>query len=224
VGKNGWEVVSQTPGRLRTEIKVRRSKPKSRTFLYAVGGGALAVVVTIIIIIIGTVNERNTARTQPTTSPVVATEPPPSPAATDAPSSSPTAEAAQATVITAEDSPEFATLLGSADYYNASIPAFAEKYQGQQIGFVGNVGTLTNHGDAATRYDILIGAENYGETSQSGPAFQFRDVNLTSDLHYAGDVPDSLAVAKNVQIVAEVGPYEPSSCLLMLDPVETSFR
>ena len=92
------------------------------------------------------------------------------------------------------------------------------------VTFDGNVGAVNPHEDAATRFDILIGAGDFNENSQPGPAFQFRDVNTTSDLHYAGQTPDALAAGQNVRVSAELGEYEATSCLLLLEPTETSFR
>jgi hypothetical protein len=49
---------------------------------------------------------------------------------------------------------------------------------------------MNNHEGYTTRYDILITYGDYSEThSNGGPSFQFRDVNITSDLNLTGDVP-----------------------------------
>lgn len=222
--KDGWEVVSQATGKLQTEIVVRRPKPKSRVLLYAIGGGALAIALATVVTV-GVISEK--------TAPAAGMGATPSARAgeeftseAELSESDEPAESAEpeGIVITAESNPEFAALLALGDYCDQSIPAFAEKYRGQSIAFDGNVGTLNNHVGYTTRYDILLGAGDHGETSQFGPAFQFRDVNLASDLHYVGDVPDTLGVSDNLQITAEVDEYEPSSCLFLVDPVETSFR
>lgn len=55
---NGWEIVSQSRGKLRTEITLRRPKAKSRRLLRTVGAVVFATVLTVIITI-GVVSERS---------------------------------------------------------------------------------------------------------------------------------------------------------------------
>lgn len=83
---------------------------------------------------------------------------------------------------------------------------------------------MNNHGNYKTRYDILIGAGDFSETEAPGPAFQFRDVNVTYDLHFKGDPPDTIGVGTNLHVTAEIDEYESSSCLFLLEPVETTVR
>lgn len=71
---------------------------------------------------------------------------------------------------------------------------------------------------------LLIGAGDFSKTSASGPAFQFRDVNATSDLHYTGNMPDTIGVGTNLHVTAQVDEYEPNSCPFLLESVETAFR
>lgn len=35
----GWEAISQTPGKIQTEITLRRPAPRSRRLMWIVGGG-----------------------------------------------------------------------------------------------------------------------------------------------------------------------------------------
>ncbi|WP_169054015.1 DUF4839 domain-containing protein [Agromyces sp. H66] len=221
--KDGWEVVSQSSGKLQSEIVVRKPKPKVPVLLYAIGGGFLALALATVITV-GAIGEKN--------APAAEMEPTPTAASSESPSAAGSAEPTEpaepaqpeVTVITAENTPEFAAILALGDYCDQSISAFAEKYRGQTIAFDGNVGAINNHGDYNTRYDILLGVGDYSQTSQLGPAFQFRDVNSVNDLHYAGDVPDTLGLGDNLQITAEVEEYESGSCLFLIEPVETSFR
>ncbi|MDQ0893346.1 DUF4839 domain-containing protein [Agromyces ramosus] len=220
----GWEVVSQTTGKLQTEIVIRRPKPKSRVLLYAIGAGALAIVLATVITI-GVISDRNAPAAEADATPsagageVSSSETEPSESVEPSEPAEP-----EDIVITTANNPDFAALLALGDYCDDSIPVFAEKYRGQTIVFDGNVGAVNNHDGATTRYDILIGAGDYSETSQPGPAFQFRDVNLVNDLHYVGDVPDTLGVGDNLNVTAEVGEYEPGSCLFLIEPVETTYR
>ena len=80
---------------------------------------------------------------------------------------------------------------------------------------------MNNHGDASTRYDILILAGDYSNTSATGPNFQYNDVG-TFDLHLTGaNVPDSIGVGDNLHIVATVDEFDRESCLFVLEPVST---
>lgn len=128
-------------------------------------------------------------------------------------------------VLTVDSSPEFASLLVLPDYCDEEVAAFARTYQGRAVNFDGNIGALSNSEGNSTRYNILVGAGDYSETSQSGPAFQFRDVNITSDLGLTGsNIPDSLEIGDNITVTAEIVSYEESSCLFLLDPISTQFR
>lgn len=127
--------------------------------------------------------------------------------------------------LTIENSPELAVVLALTDYCSPDIAAFAAAHAGEQIEFDGSIGAMNPHGESASRFDILIGAGDYSETTSIGPAFQFRDVNTTSDLNYAdAGRPDSIGVGDNLRVVAEIDRYEEPSCLLLLDPVSTGFR
>lgn len=222
---DGWELVSQTPGKLRTELTFRRPKPKSRRLLWIIGASAFAVILATIITI-GVISEKNagaeeTAAPSPsesTSEPSDQVSPEPTEAA---PSPEPKPEDV---VLTPESSPEFAVLLGLTDYCAPEIAAFAADHAGQTVAFPGYIGAMGPHDGASTRYDFLIGAGDFNETSAPGPAFQFRDVNATNDLHWVGAAPDSIGVGTNLSITASVGTYEQSSCLFLLDPVTTATR
>ena len=221
--KEGWEVVSQSKGKLQTEIIIRRHKPKTPWRLVAIGGGALAVLV-IALIANGIIREQSSA--EPAETPAASASET-TLTASERPSQEPTpTESAEAgdVVLTPENNAELTTVLGLGDYCDGSIAAFAEKYRGQTIAFDGNIAAMNSHDGASTRYDILIGAGDFSETSAAGPAFQFRDVNTTSDLHYTGNMPDTIGVGTNLHVTAQVDEYEPSSCLFLLEPVETAFR
>lgn len=159
------------------------------------------------------------------TEPPVESKPEPSvePEPSDEPAPKHTAEAEDVT-LTPENSADLAALLALSDYCDASIAEFADSYRGQTIAFPGNIAAMGPHGNAKTRFDILVGAGDYSETSAPGPAFQFRDVNTTYDLHYVGDTPGTIGVGTNLDITAEVLEYEPNTCLFLLEPIATSFQ
>ena len=221
---DGWEVVSQTQGKLQTEIIFRRPTPKSRRLLWIIGGAALALILGTVITI-GVIGERSAPAesTEAATSPTQeAPEEEPAPEPTQA-EPAPTTAPAPA-VLTPENSPEFAAILALGDYCSPDIAAFAAAHSGDTIGFPGYIGAINPHDGATTRYDILIGAGDYSETSAPGPAFQFRDVNTTNDMRWVGDVPDSVGVGTNLAVTAEVDRYEESSCLFLIESVSTAVR
>lgn len=151
--------------------------------------------------------------------------------------SSPTTESAPATsddpateaptdeALTAKNNPEFADLLALTDTGSSTIEEFATKYDGRTLEFDGNICAMNQHGDYETRFDILICAGNFSETSSSGPNFQFRDVNITNDLQLTGpNIPDTIGVGQNLRLVAKVEGFNGAQELFFLEPVQTSFR
>ena len=150
-------------------------------------------------------------------------------AATPTPTSTPTPKPAPATpstdpALTVANNADFAALAALTDQCSASQTEFASKYAGRVLLFDGSVGAVANHGSFKTRYDILV---NFGDNGQGtkGPNFQFRDVNLSYDLHLTGlGIPDSMTVGDNLRIAAAVDRFEPKSCLFLLKPVTTEYR
>lgn len=220
--KEGWELVSQSTGKIQTEIHFRQLKdPKAlRKGILLVGG---AVVLLAAIIGTGIALSPSGPEEETPGAPETAQVAPPTASAeegTQVLDETPI----ETPVLTIENSPELATTLKLGDYCDESLVGFARDFAGQTIEFDGNIGAMNNHGDYKTRYDILVGSEDYSETSQPGPAFQLRDVNPTFDLHIAGENPGSLSIGQNIRLSAEIVKYEPQTCLFLLDPVETTFR
>ncbi|WP_170175165.1 DUF4839 domain-containing protein [Georgenia muralis] len=221
--KEGWEATSQLQGKLHTEITIRRPRPKTPWPLIAIGSGILAALI-IAIVVNGIIREQSSAA-PPETAADSTSESAPTPGSTPSEEPSPAESARPADVaITPDGNAELAAVLNLGDYCDVSIAAFAEKYRGQTIAFDGHIGVMNSHDGASTRYDILIGAGDFSETSALGPSFQFRDVNTTSDLHYTGETPATIGVGTNLRVTAEVDQYESGSCLFLLKPVETVFR
>jgi len=221
---DGWELVSQTQGKLQTELTFRRPKPKTRRLLWIIGGAAFALILGTVVTI-GVISERNApaGSAEPATSNTQETREE-EPAADPTQAESTPAIQPEVAVPTAETSPEFAAILTLGDYCSPDIAAFAAAHSGDTIAFPGYIGAINSHDGATTRYDILIGAGDYSETSAPGPAFQFRDVNTTNDMRWAGDVPGSVGVGTNLAVTAEVDRYEESSCLFLIQPVSTAVR
>jgi len=134
------------------------------------------------------------------------------------------AAADKAAILTVKNNKDLATLLAKSDDCSDMNIRFAAKYIGRTIEFDGNIGAMQNHGDYNTRYDILILAGDYSESSAIGPFFQFRDVN-TFDLHLTGsNVPDSVGTGDNLHIIARVGDFNSTQCHFFLEPVSTEVR
>ncbi len=142
---------------------------------------------------------------------------------TAAPPTTLTTQPAPAETLTIANNPELAALLEGSDCGD-TVAAFADKYRGRNIEFDGNIAHVAPHDGAQTRYDLLVYAGDYSETTAKGPSFQFRDVG-TSDLHLTGpNIPDSVDQGTNIHIVAEVGEFIDVSCLFLLRPVSTQLR
>lgn len=217
---DGWELVSQEPAKLQTQLHFRRPKSPFPWKVMAIVGGVLAVLAVVIIIGVSTSSGDEEPNAEPSS---VATSAPPE----TSPSPEPSHEApapAQEEILTAQNNPDLAALLvGPSD--GSSVEQFASEYAGRLIEFDGSIGAMAPHGDSNTRYDILLSFGDYSEIqSFGGPSFQFRDVNTTYDLHYEGDVPDTIGVGTNVHVVAEVGAFDPATTLFQLTPVTTQFR
>jgi hypothetical protein len=127
-------------------------------------------------------------------------------------------------ILTVDNCKELAEILSTKDESDPLIKEFAQKYAGRTIEFDGNTAYVSNHGNYKTRFDYLIYAGDYSETTFFGPNFQFRDVNYT-DLHLTGeDVPDTFGVGLNIHIIAIVQEYSESSGLFQLKPVSIKMR
>lgn len=230
--EDGWELASQDQGLLRTEITFRRPKPEVPWRLVALVGGLVLLVVVIVVGVVLVVNRGGGGASEPTASPTeVATAPSgqsstdsPAAPATTASEATPTQPAAEET-LTAANNAELAAVLTVSDPNDPLVAAFATAHRGRVIEFDANIADMTTHGDYETRFDILVGAGDFSPTSMTGPYFQFRDVNVTSDLGFTGaNVPDYIGTGTNVHVVAEVVGYESASGLFLLEPVSTQVR
>lgn len=218
--KDGWELVTQNTGKLRTELVFRRPKPPFQWKPLAIIGGVLVVLgifIGIMVAVTGGDKDDTPAPADTPSSEAVAPR--------DEPSTEPEEPIATAPAeapLTAENNADLAALLtGPQD--GPTVEAFAQQYAGQLIEFDGAIGAMNNHEGYTTRYDILIVSGDYSETfSNGGPSFQFRDVNITNDLHLTDDSPDTIGVGDNVHVIARVGSIDGQ--LFLLEPVETRVR
>ena len=218
----GWELLGQTPGRLRSELSFRRTKKRLPKLAVALGAAAIAAVVSVVAIGALTGSDKNSESAAPTPSEVASETT--DGASSDEPVPDETAESASPEALTVDNSPELAALL-SGPQDGDSVAAFAATNTGRTIEFDGAIAAMNQHDGFTTRYDILIASGDYSETEFfGGPNFQFRDVNVVSDLGLVVDVPDTIGVGVNVRVSAEVIEYEPATTLFLLDPVATQVR
>ncbi|MFJ6837587.1 DUF4839 domain-containing protein [Streptomyces sp. NPDC091209] len=209
--KDGWELVEQTQGTLRSALSFRRPKKPLPWPLI----GALAAVLVILAVIIGVASALS-GEGEKQDKPVAAAREKPS--ATPTPTKSTAAE-----VITPQNNPEFAALLKADSCDDANLD-FATKHAGQTVAFNGSIVNMVHHGDHDTRYDFLLGPGDKGPNTTVGPAFKYEDVN-TLDLKLTGKkIPAAVGAGDKFRFVAEVGEFNAASCLFLLDPVATEVR
>lgn len=222
----GWELVSKDEGRLQTQITFRRPKPAVpwRTVAILGGVGVLLAVGITIGALLEDDGEVEPQAQSGDSAPVAQEDVAPEPEVAVETPVPVVSETPQEGVLTIENNADLAALLtGPAD--GPAVEAFAAQYEGQLVEFDASVVALANHDGYATRYNLLLMAADFSETTSIGPNFQFRDVNTTSDLHYTNDSPtETIGVGNNLHVVARVGNFEPDSTLFLLEPVATTFR
>lgn len=125
-------------------------------------------------------------------------------------------------ILTVENNADLAALF--ADGENEELcKKFVDKYKGKTIEFDGNIALVSPHGDYDTRYDFLVYAGDYSESSSYGPAMQFEDKNFL-DLNLTGDtIPDAIKAGDNLHIVATIEDIV-NNYLIILDPVSMEIR
>jgi hypothetical protein len=236
--KDGWEVERRDQGVLRTELTFRRVKPKTfgtavlaafrrldrKVQVLAVSAAALVLLGILVGVVVGTQGRGGPSQSATDADAGVSAEPSESqaPAAT---SSAVPPQAAEDEPLTVENNADLAALVTITDPSVPAVGEFAAKYRGRTIEFDGNIAYMNAHGSYTTRYDLLIMTGDYSATASSGPNFQFRDVNITNDLHLTGsNIPETIGTGNNLRIVARVGDYNSTQELFFLEPVSTEVR
>lgn len=215
--KDGWELVEQAQGMLRSTLNFRRPKKPQPWLLI----GTAAAVLVILATVIGTasaLSDGDGKKDEPGKATTAASE---KPSATPTPTE---VESAAAAVITRENNPEFAALLLTEDTCGEANLDFAARYEGQTVAFNGSIRHMAPHGDYRTRYDFLLGPGDEEPNTTVGPAFKYEDVN-TGNLNLTGKkIPATVGVGDKFRFVAEVGEFNADQCLFFLDPVSTEIR
>ncbi|MFI8833296.1 DUF4839 domain-containing protein [Streptomyces afghaniensis] len=214
--KDGWELVEQAQGTLRSTLNFRRPKKPQPWLLI----GTVAAVLVTLAIIIGAASALSGGgekKGEPDKSTTAGSE---KPSATPTPT---TAESAATQVITPQTNPEFAALL-KADSCDEANLDFANRHEGHTVAFNGSVVNMEPRGDYDTRYDFLLGPGDKGPNTTAGPAFKYEDVNIF-DLRLTGKkMPATVRAGDKFRFVAKVGEFNADQCLFFLDPVSTEVR
>jgi hypothetical protein len=214
--KDGWELVEQAQGTLRSTLNFRRPK-KPQPWLLIGAAAAVCVILTVVIGAASALSDGGENKDKSDKSTTAASE---KPSATPAPTA---AESSATEVITPQNNPEFAALL-KADYCDDANLDFATRHEGQTVAFNGSIVNMAPHGDSDTRYDFLLGPGDKGPNTAVGPAFKYEDVNIF-DLKLTGKkIPATVGVGDKFRFVAEVGEFNADQCLFFLDPVSTEVR
>ncbi|MGX4688664.1 DUF4839 domain-containing protein [Streptomyces sp. JNUCC 63] len=215
--KDGWELVEQAQGALRSTLDFRRPKKPQPWLLI----GAAAAVLVILAIVIGVASALSDGGEKKGESGKSAA------AASEKTSAAPTPTAAKSAateVITPQNNPEFAALLKTPDYCDEANLDFATRHKGQTIAFNGSIVNMAPHGDYKTRYDFLLGPGDKGPQTTVGPAFKYEDINILN-LNLTGKkIPATIGEGDKFRFVAEVGEFNAVQCLFFLDPISTEVR
>ncbi|MFE7810635.1 DUF4839 domain-containing protein [Streptomyces sp. NPDC057433] len=214
--KDGWELVEQAQGTLRSTLEFRRPK-KPQPWLLIGTAAAVLVILTIVIGAASALSDGGEKKGESDKSAAAASE---KPSATPTPTA---AESAATEVITPQNNPEFAALLKADSCDDANLD-FASRREGQTVAFNGSIVNMASHGDDDTRYDFLLGPGDKGPNTTVGPAFKYEDVNIF-DLKLTGKkIPALVGAGDKFRFVAEVGEFNADQCVFFLDPISTGIR
>lgn len=217
----GWELVDQQPGTVRSTLVFRRPKPPVPWKLVGgVGAGLVAILAFAGVMAVLEDDPEVRAESSQVVEEKPADEPEPvQPGTGGAGLDGPVAE-----ILTVQNSPELASLLEERGACSQWAD-FAARFAGQTIQFDGHIGNVANVGTFGDRYNILLGAWDLDESNLRGPDFQYRDIYSLDDLNVAGiNSISELNYGDRFRFTAIVDDYEPDPCMLLLEPVATEFR
>lgn len=220
---DGWELVDQQPGTVRSTLVFRRPKPPVPWKLVAGLGAGLVAILAFAGVM--AVLEEGDAEDPTESSQTVADTPAEDPVSAEPAPGDSEANAPMAEILTVQNSPELAAVLEERGTCTQAAADFASRFAGQTIQFDGHVGNVANIGTFSDRYNILIGAWDLDESNLRGPDFQFRDVYSVDELNFPGlESIEQLTYGDRLRVTARVGEYEPDPCLFVIEPIATEFR
>lgn len=195
---DGWELVSQKQGKLRTTLNFRRPK-KPIPMKNILGGAALVLIGAISITFASLAENENAPAESSETKVTQEATPEETPAAEKTPEAEP--------IMTVENNEDLATLLSnSTDNTYTFWAAFYEKYKGRTIEFDGNIALMEKNPDFKYTYDVLIEAGQYSETSSIGAPF--RALRVVVPFGWKKTNQDDVIVqGTNVRVVATIRGY-----------------
>lgn len=217
----GWELVDQTSGKLRTTLNFRKPAPKVPWIPVAVLLG-VGVLILGIVGIVGIVEGGDESESKPVAS-STSTPSETADTSTEEPEETRMESDDADEIITANNNDDFAAVLAAESECDRSIKTFAKENAGRTIEFNGSIADIANHASYDTRYDILIVPGDKGSQTTVGPYFKYEDVGF-SDLNFTGQVPNRFGTDDKLHLVADVDNYKQQQCVLFLQPVATEFR
>jgi hypothetical protein len=195
--KDGWELVEQESGKVRTTLSFRRAKKPFS--IKSVIGIAAATIVIVSVIVVGTLNESKDAPEQESASPA------PTQVQPEQTPGEPTQESEQP--LTVETNEDLAILLSNSNNNTYDFwDEFYLKYKRRLIEFDGNIALMQKNRDFKYTYDVLIEAGDYSETSSVGAPF--RALRVVVPFGWKKTNPDDLIdQGTNVHVVARIWDY-----------------
>ncbi|GAA1479007.1 hypothetical protein GCM10009623_34530 [Nocardioides aestuarii] len=223
----GWELVDQDRGRLRTTLTFRRAKKPVPWRLVAAAAVAVVVVVAGSASVAAFTGDDDEPRAEPTPTASPSQSPTAEPSETETETATPEPSASSAPsptepanpdVLTAKNSDDVAKLLATGDYCDPAIGRFAKGHADDTIEFDGSVVNVFKSG---ARSDLTMSPGDKGPRSTTGPVFKFEGVT-SADLSLKGAT--ALKDGDLVRVTATVDVYNSDQCLLYLAPVSTELR
>jgi hypothetical protein len=211
---DGWELISQEKGKLRTTFNFRR--PKKPIPMNLILGGAALTLIVVAGITFGSLSENSdTSNENAETQVTQEAESEKTPTVEPTPELEPN--------LTVDNNKDLARLLADKRGDTAFWQTFFDKYEGRTLEFDANVGYLELHKDYEYTYDALILAEDFDENSQVGPPFRVEAIVGSYGWHKTNP-DDFITIGTNIRIVAELYDYNNRGETFELKIVSTTVR
>lgn len=213
---DGWELVSQKQGKLRTTLNFRR--PKKPIPMKNILGGAALVLIGVISITFASLAENENAPAENSETKITQeATPEETPAAEKTPEAEP--------IMTVENNKELARLLGDKSWDTEFWQEFFNKYYGRTMEFDGNISSMTNTPGYKFTVDCLVEAGNFSENTSIGPPFRAPMINIHTGFNVLGSSDRStLFQGDNIRIVAKLVDFNPVGETFEIDIISTRLR
>lgn len=210
----GWELVSQVKGKLRTTLKFRRPKKPISSKVLLAGIAGVAILATVITV--GAITEnKNPPNTVSGDKQIEIVDETPTPAPEE-----PADE-----ILTIENNKDLAKLLADRSDDVPFWKIFFEKYRGRTLEFDGNIAFMVDSPGYKYTVDCLIEAGDYNENSSFGPPFRAPLINIHTGFHVTNSEDRStLFQGDNIRITAKLVDFNPRGETFEIDIVSTTLR